>query len=222
MLLGIAWFPPVSYFALIASRFHFVSDQVEPAVVYLEACEHYQKQSWRNRCRILTAEGPQYLTFPVVHRGGSISVPIREIEVDYSVPWVLRTERTLTAAYSSSGYFDHYRDALFSILESRIPTLFELDLALLRFCLSKTGIRADLRLTDHYVPPSPDAALTCYGEDWRERLHPKRPCSVLRDLGLEKPYFQVFARKYGFMSDLSVLDLLFNEGPSSIVYLKNR
>ncbi len=223
MLLGIAWFPPVSYFALIAKDFHLSETSVEPSVVYLEACENYQKQSWRNRCRILTAEGPQYLTFPVVHRGGSVTLPIREIEVDYSVPWVVRTERALAAAYASSGYFDHYKDELFSILESRIPTLFELDLALLRFCLRKTGIRADLRLTDRYLLPSEAGSEGFpYGEDWRERLHPKRPDTVLRDLGLEKPYFQVFARKYGFVSDLSILDLLFNEGPESVVYLKSR
>ena len=59
-----------------------------------------------------------------------------------------------------------------------------------------------------------------YGEDYREVLHPKRPNTVLKDLGLEKPYFQVFARKYGFISDLSIMDLLFNEGPDSILYLK--
>jgi hypothetical protein len=61
-----------------------------------------------------------------------------------------------------------------------------------------------------------------YGEDWRYRLHPKRPSTVLSDLQLEKPYFQVFARKYGFVSDLSIMDLLFNEGPESITFLMNR
>jgi hypothetical protein len=57
--------------------------------------------------------------------------------------------------------------------------------------------------------------------DLREKIHPKRPDTILRDLGLEKPYFQVFAGKYGFKSDLSIMDLLFNEGPDSILYLKN-
>ena len=92
---------------------------------------------------------------------------------------------------------------------------------LIRFFLRKTGICADLRLTDRFTPPSEDG-MSPYGEDWRYRLHPKRPSTVLSDLQLEKPYFQVFARKYGFVSDLSIMDLLFNEGPESITFLMNR
>ena len=57
--------------------------------------------------------------------------------------------------------------------------------------------------------------------DYRELIHPKRPDKILKDLNLEKPYFQVFARKYGFVPNLSIMDLLFNEGPDSISYLKN-
>ena len=56
--------------------------------------------------------------------------------------------------------------------------------------------------------------------DYRESIHPKRPDTILKDLGLEKPYFQVFARKYGFISNLSIMDLVFNEGPDSISYLR--
>ena len=58
-------------------------------------------------------------------------------------------------------------------------------------------------------------------DDLREVIHPKRPNTILQDLKLEKPYFQVFAQKHGFQSDLSIMDLLFNEGPDSIVYLKS-
>ena len=146
---------------------------------------------------------------------------MRDVRVDYSVPWVVRTERAITSAYESSGYFFHYRDELFSILDSHPETLFDLDLQLIRFFLRKTGICADLRLTDRFTPPSEDG-MSPYGEDWRYRLHPKRPSTVLSDLQLEKPYFQVFARKYGFVSDLSIMDLLFNEGPESITFLMNR
>ena len=219
MLLGIAYFPPVSYFALMAKGFRLSADDVEPSVVYLEACEHYRKQSWRNRCRILAADGPVYLQFPVVHPADGR--PVRDVRVDYSVPWVVRTERAITSAYESSGYFFHYRDELFSILDSHPETLFDLDLQLIRFFLRTTGISADLRLTDRFTPPSEDG-MSPYGEDWRYRLHPKRPSTVPSDLQLEKPYFQVFARKYGFVSDLSIMDLLFNEGPESITFLMNR
>ena len=200
--LTIAWFPPVEYFAILAKY----------SSVYVEACENYQKQSWRNRCRILAADGPAYLNFPIVHEG-SHELPITEIKVDYSTPWVLKTKRAIASAYESSAYFDYYKDDLFAILDSRPETLFELDMRIIRFFLDKIGIAAELRLTDTFQPSSGV-------DDYREVLHPKRPNTVLKDLGLEKPYFQVFARKYGFISDLSIMDLLFNEGPDSICFLK--
>lgn len=218
MLLGIAYFPPVSYFALIAKGMTLCDQGVEPSVVYIEACENYQKQSWRNRCRIYAADGPACLNFPIVHEG-THELPVTKIKVDYSTPWLLKTKRAIISAYESSAYFDYYKDELFSILDSKPETLFELDLRIIKFFLSKTGISADLRFTEEYVPPISGGG-EMYGEDYREVLHPKRPNTVLKDLGLEKPYFQVFARKYGFISDLSIMDLLFNEGPDSILYLK--
>ena len=83
-----------------------------------------------------------------------------------------------------------------------------------RFFIEKTGIKVDLRMTEEYQK-TPEM------DDYRESIHPKRPNSILSGLGLEKPYFQVFSGKYGFQSDLSIMDLLFNEGPDSILYLKS-
>lgn len=221
--MSVAWFPPISYFALIAKDFILSSDRVKPSVVYLEACEHYQKQSWRNRCRYYAADGPQSLNFPIVHESGTHELPISEIKVDYSTPWLQRMERAITSAYESSAYFEYYKDELFAILDSRPERLFDLDVSILGFFLRKTGIAADIRMTDEYLPVrSREIPLDTgrYGIDYREIIHPKRPDTILRDLELEKPYFQVFARKYGFVPNLSIMDLLFNEGPDSICYLK--
>lgn len=224
MLLSVAWFPPISYFALIAKDFILSPDKVKPSVVYLEACEHYQKQSWRNRFRYYAADGPASLNFPIVHEGGTHELPITEIKVDYSTPWLVRTERAIASAYESSAYFEYYKDEIFGILDSRPATLFEMDVLILNYFLRKIGISADLRMTEEYVPArSREIPVeTCrYGTDYRELIHPKRPDNILRDLRLEKPYFQVFAGKYGFVPNLSIMDLLFNEGPDSISYLKN-
>ena len=222
VLLSIAYFPPISYFALIAKGLVLSADKVEPSVVYMEACENYQKQSWRNRCRYYACDGPQYLNFPIVHEG-SHELPITEIKVDYKTGWLIRTERAIASAYETSAYFDYYKDELFSILDSRPATLFELDMNILHFFLAKIGIAADIRQTNEYVPVASksEAMPTKYGLDYREVLHPKRPDNVLDEMGLKKPYFQVFAQKYGFISNLSIMDLLFNEGPDSILYLKN-
>jgi hypothetical protein len=90
---------------------------------------------------------------------------------------------------------------------------FDLNLALIRFFVDKIGLKVDIRMTEEYVRETDMV-------DLRESIHPKRPNAILSELDLEKPYFQVFAPKYGFVSDLSIMDLLFNEGPDSILYLK--
>jgi hypothetical protein len=177
----------------------------------MEACENYQKQSWRNRCRILTANGPESLNVPVVHENGTFSLPIKEIRVEYTTPWVLRTERAIESAYSSSPFFIYYKDALFSILDSHPETLWELNRRLIDFFCAKIGISPSILETADYSQAA---------EDYRELIHPKRPNTVMRDLGLERPYWQVFRDKFGFVPGLSIMDLLFNEGPESICWLR--
>ncbi len=192
MTLTIAYFPPIEYFALFAKY----------SLVYLEACENYQKQSYRNRCRFYASDGVQDLSFPIRHRGGSISIPIKEVEVDYTTPWVAKTERCIDTAYRSSAFFDYYRDPLFAILDSHPRTLWELDMRIIEFFIARMGLATELRETSEYRGPDYD-------------IHPKRPNSILSELGLERPYYQVFAEKTGFRGGLSVMDLLFNEGPSA-------
>ncbi|MBR2063123.1 MAG: WbqC family protein [Bacteroidales bacterium] len=192
--------------------------ELSPAVVYIEACENYQKQSYRNRCRFYAADGMQALSFPIVHEGGTHKRPISEIKVDYSTPWLQQHERAILSAYRTSAYFEYYQDELFEILESRPERLIDLNMALLHFFIAKTGIAVDLRTTSDYSRDGMIDGAVC--EDLREVIHPKRSNTILSDMGLEKPYFQVFSGKYGFKSDLSIMDLLFNEGPDSILYLK--
>ena len=199
---------------LISRRGDDSSLELSPSVVYIEACENFQKQSYRNRCRFYGAEGVQTLSFPILHEGGTHKIPISEIKIDYKTPWVQQHERAIVSAYGMSAYFDYYKDELFAILEAGHERLFDLNLALIKFFIEKTGIKVDLRLTQDYER-EPKM------EDLREVIHPKRPNTILSGLDLEKPYFQVFAPKYGFQSDLSIMDLLFNEGPDSILFLKN-
>ena len=236
MLLSTAYFPPIEYFALLARY----------SVVYIEACENYCKQSWRNRCRILSANGPLDLNVPVVHEGGSFRIPIKRIRVEYTTPWVVRTERAIESAYSSAPYFDHYRDGVFAILDSHPDTLWNLNMRIIRYLCEKLGLDTEIRETISFVgegwvfppqaglseaPPAsgplplqPGAAMESGGNtppsDCRYSLHPKKENTIMKDLGLERPYWQVFGERFGFTPGLSVLDLLFNEGPDSPEYLR--
>lgn len=229
-LLSTAYFPPVSYFAAMAQEMEGLSNrrdggsslELSPSVVYIETSENYQKQSYRNRCRFYAADGVQTLSFPIVHEGGR-KQPISEIKIDWSKPWLLQHERAIISAYRTSAYFEYYQDELFAILESRPERLIDLNMALTRFFIEKTGIAVNLRTTSEFSPEGKVTAadgtiITC--DDLRDSIHPKRDNDILKELELEKPYFQVFSRKHGFQSDLSVMDLLFNEGPDSIMFLK--
>lgn len=197
--------------------------ELSPSIIYIEACENYQKQSYRNRCRFYAADGVQALSFPIIHEGGTHKLPVAEIKVDYSTPWLLQHQRAIVSAYRTSAYFEYYQDELFEIMESRPERLLDLNMDLLRFFIEKTGLKVDLRMTsdfdrDGVVREEDGTEILC--TDLREVIHPKRSNTILSDLKLEKPYFQVFAQKHGFISDLSIMDLLFNEGPDSILFLK--
>lgn len=235
-LLSTAYFPPISYFAAMAQEMgglvlrrsgHGTSDeapQLTPATIYIETCENYQKQSYRNRCRFYAADGVQTLSFPIVHEGGTHKQPISEIKVDWSKPWLLQHKRAIISAYHTSAYFEYYQDELFAILDSRPERLIDLNMALTRFFIEKTGLSVDLRTTSEYSRSGILTGIDGHDivcEDLREAIHPKRPDTILESMNLKKPYFQVFSPKYGFHSNLSIMDLLFNQGPESILYLKN-
>ena len=188
-------------------------DRVLPSRAEVELQENYQKQSYRNRCYILSADGPQMLQVPVVH---GASWRMADVRVDYSTPWVVRTQRALDTAYETAAYYEYYRDDVFALLDARPSTLWELNLSTIRFLLNNIGIACELEPTRDFAAPDSVA------DDFRYAIHPKRPDDVLATLGLERPYYQVFRdRMGGFTPRLSALDLLFNEGPDSILWLSH-
>jgi len=188
LILSIAYFPPIEYFAAIAKCSFFSID----------SSEKYQKQSYRNRCTILSPNGPMDLRFPIVHNS---QYGITEVLVDYSTDWVRQTKYAIETAYCSSPFFEYYKDALFAILDSHPSTLWELDMSLIDFFCKKIGL------------PTPSSA-SCPENEKPLLIHPK-----VKSEYVAKPYWQVFGEKFGFVPGLSVMDLLFNEGPESICYL---
>ena len=204
-VLSTAYIPPVSYFAAIATS----------SVSFIEACECYQKQSFRNRCVIYSANGPLSLNVPVKRGGADFThkLPIREIEIDYSEAWIPVHEKALVSAYEKSPFFEFYRDEIFGVLERKEKYLFDLNFLLLNTLLKFAGIRADIRLTDRFIKSYESG-------DFRSRIHPKsKEISLLKEMKKEKPYWQVFSSKQGFIPDLSVIDLLSSEGPNAISFL---
>ena len=200
LLTEIQYNPPIQYF------WHaFRSDSL-----LIEAQENYIKQSYRNRCHILTAQGTQVLSVPVLRGGSKHKTRITEIEIDYSQKWCNVHWRTLQAAYGRAPYFEFYSDYIREVYARQPKFLFDLNVDLLRLYLKLLKLNKQLHFTDDYTVEIPAAAV----QDFRNRIHPK----IHPDNLHIKPYKQVFGKH--FAPELSIIDLLFTQGPASVLYLQ--
>ena len=183
----------------------------------LDAHEHYHKQTYRNRCLILTAQGPQPLTVPVRDGARSEKVRTSEIEIDYRQNWMHRHFRTLQTAYNNSPYFEYYADYLRDIYASKPILLWDLNMEMLRLLLRCLRWPLPVELTADYLTPT---LLPAYPPtlDKRDFLTPKGgPNLPEPDSTSQRPYQQVFGP--AFVPGLSVLDLLFMQGPAAGQFL---
>ena len=192
-----AYFPSISYMA------RFLAED-EPVV---EIWETYHKQTYRNRCRVMTANGVESLSVPVVKVNGNHTMT-KDMAISPIEPWQHIHSRCLESAYKASPYFDHYYDYLKPIFEGHFERLIDLNDAALRAVFKMLKVKKEIIHTTDYVRDCED--------DFREVFTPKKPF----DANLFPTYYQVFSEKFPFAPDLSVLDLIFNEGPEAINYLK--
>lgn len=197
MVVSLMYLAPVEYFALLA--------QGKP--VGVEQHERFVKQSYRNRCRILTANGPMDLSIPVEKPGPHTLY--RDIRIAEHDNWQQQHWRSITSAYNSSPFLEYYQDDLRPFYEKKWDFLWDFNWQMQEVVLSLLDLESDIFLTEAYE--------TGLNPDYRELIHPKKD---QLDLGLST-YYQVFASKFGFTSGLSVLDLLLNMGNESILVLKN-
>jgi hypothetical protein len=174
--------------------------------ILIEQHENYVKQSYRNRCRILSSHGVQDLTIPV--KKGNRKTSITKLEIDYSQNWINVHWRSIRSAYGSAPFFTYYSDYLLQIYEQKKTYLFDLNLALLRFYFKCLNIKKPIRFTESYIPAYAGAVA-----DFRNKIHPKLISAIL-DI---KPYNQVFGKQ--FAPDLSIIDVLFLQGPEAVSYL---
>ncbi|MFI3315624.1 MAG: WbqC family protein [Rikenellaceae bacterium] len=177
--------------------------------VIIESNENFIKQTYRNRCSIVTANGVMDLIVPVVKMSGKKS-KITETKIDYSTRWQSIHERSIIAAYKNAAYFEHYFDIFEPLLTHRYETLFELNMESLK-CVKK-ALKIDFKttFTAQYEPYREDK------EDYRYTITPK----IVADKERFPFYYQVFSEKMEFIHNVSILDLIFCEGNGTLEYLK--
>lgn len=176
--------------------------------VVLDAHEPYSRQSYRNRCRVLTANKVDVLTVPVKNRGDAS--PIREVRIDYAQDWHRRHWGCLQSAYGKSPYFEHYGPGLEMVFRKKLPFLFDFNLELLTLCLHYLGIKKEI--TNTLSHSAGDTTLF----DARCMINAKKkPDGSLFYQNF--PYHQTFGND--FVMNMSIVDLLFNKGPESRLVL---
>lgn len=167
--------------------------------VQIEAHENYHKQSYRNRCYVLTANGVECLTVPVLN--GTHKQQIRDVQIDYGQNWIDRHLRCLQSAYAKAPYFEYVMPEVETILNGRPPLLFDLSWLLLTFCRKWTRMSTPIGLTEWYAKEMHPGVF-----DARSRVIPAKR----REMGLfgsTRSYTQNFGTV--FEPNLSILDALF-------------
>ena len=198
VILSSAYFPPVCYFSAIA--------QAEKVIVDLNEC--YQKQSYRSRTVILSANGPLSLIVPV-KKVVPFTTSISEVRIDYKMPWQRNHWRALTAAYNNSPYFLYYQDYISGFFEDKPELLVDFNSNILKVLLKILKINTPIEFSRLQTIEEMGDMI-----DFRQKIHPKREAPIVTP-----PYSQVFQDKFGFIEQMSILDLLFNEGPMASRYL---
>lgn len=208
VLLSSAYLAPVLYFTKLISYQY----------IFIEYCESYLKQSYRNRTIILSANGPLQLSLPVVD-GPRAKGPIRDLKISYDQPWQQMHWRGISSAYNNSPFFEYYADDLAPFFyEKKWKYLIDFNSEIQNAVLNTINLKIDIKATEEYFPQGEVSEAT---DDFRYTIHPKPQKQDIDQGFFPTPYTQVFHEKWGFVPNLSILDLLFNEGPETFNNLRN-
>ena len=190
------YFGPISYWK-----------QIINSNILWDVHQNYVKQSYRNRTFIHSANGLHKLTIPVKH--SKIKFPMLNAEIDNKIAWQKNHWRSIQTAYSSSPFFEFYKDSLVQVYNKKYTYLVKFNFDMIKLVFEWLDIEIKLKLSKEYIVFYDDSL------DLRKKIENQK-----HSISKNKIYNQVFFEKNGFLNDLSIIDLIFNEGPNSLSYLK--
>ncbi|NDW18434.1 hypothetical protein D0T53_05825 [Dysgonomonas sp. 216] len=199
--LSTAYLAPVQYYKKL----------IAPTNVFIEQHENYIKQTYRNRCNILSANGVMPLSIPVEHQK-SAKIQIKDIRITYQNNWQHLHWNAIISAYNSTPFFEYYKDDFRPFYEKKFEFLFDFNEGLRTLICELLDINTNnIQYTNLYE--------TGLQNDFREIIHPKKKTVDTDPEFIANSYYQVFAHKFGFTENLSIIDLLFNMGNESLLVL---
>mgnify|MGYP000654252654 FL=1 len=190
------YFGPISYWK-----------QIINSNILWDVHQNYVKQSYRNRTFIHSSNGLHKLTIPVKH--SKIKFPMLNAEIDNKIAWQKNHWRSIQTAYSSSPFFEFYKDSLEQVYNKKYTYLVKFNFDMIKLVFEWLDIEIKLKLSEEYKVFYDDSL------DLRKKIENQK-----HSISKNKIYNQVFFEKNGFLNDLSIIDLIFNEGPNSLSYLK--
>lgn len=213
-LLSSTYFGPVQWYQKL-----YRYDKVQ-----VEACDNFIKQTYRNRCVIAAANGLQALTVPVERTAdGNMDANgaqpgkclMKDVRISDHGNWRHLHWNALTSAYGESPFFEFYADDIRPFFERKWTFLYDFNAEICAKMCELIGLEPAIEPTTEYLPADSPALAGIH--DYRDAIRPKHPAEDVTFT--PRRYYQVYERKYGFSPNLSILDLLFNMGNESLLYL---
>jgi len=182
--------------------------------IFIEQNDNYTKQTYRNRCSIVSANGEISLSIPVEHSSRD-KIIMKDIRIAEHGNWQHMHWNAIISAYNSTPFFEYYQDDFYPFYHKKYTFLFDFNEELRNLILGLLNIEIPEAIyTTEYKTEFSDKEL-----DMRDVIHPKKNWEILDPAFESVPYYQVFSQKFGFIGNMSIIDLLFNMGNESELVL---